>query len=68
MKQLKTLDSTTFIVAQRASSVRDADKIIVLDEGRVVGIGTHSELMESCEVYREIFFSQYKDGEGGAAV
>ena len=50
------------------SSVRDADKIIVLDEGKVVGIGTHSELMETCEVYCEIFFSQYKDDEGGVAV
>ena len=67
-KAIKTLETTVFIVSQRASSVRDADKIIVLDEGKAVGIGTHSELMESCEVYREIFFSQYKDGQGGADV
>jgi len=67
-KDVKTLKTTTFIVAQRASSVRDADKIIVLDDGKAVGIGTHDELMQTCEVYREIYFSQYKDEEGGAAV
>ena len=66
-KDLKTLDTTTFIVAQRASSVRDADKIIVLDDGKAVGVGTHDELMRSCEVYREIYFSQY-EAEGGNAV
>ena len=64
-RAIRTLKTTVFIVSQRASSVRDADKIIVLDEGKTVGMGTHSELMESCEVYREIFFSQYKGGEGG---
>ncbi len=63
---LRGLNATTFIVSQRASSVRDADKIIVLDEGRAVGVGTHEELMKTCEVYREIYFSQYK--EGGKAV
>ena len=66
-KDLKTLDTTTFIVAQRASSVRDADKIIVLDDGKAVGVGTHDELMQTCEVYREIYFSQYPE-EGGNAV
>ncbi len=60
---VKGLACTTFIVSQRASSVRDADKIIVLDESKAVGNGTHAELMESCEVYREIYFSQYKDEE-----
>ncbi len=65
---IKGLRSTVFIVSQRASSVRDADKIIVLDEGRAVGIGTHEQLMESCEAYREIYFSQYEEkGTGGAA-
>ena len=59
------LDTTTFIVSQRASSVKDADKIIVLDDGQAVGIGTHEELMNTCEVYREIYFSQYAQ-EGGA--
>ena len=53
---------TKLIIAQRIQSVMDADKIIVLDEGKVVGIGTHSELMKSCEEYREIYFSQ-KDEE-----
>lgn len=61
-KEIRGLGVTTFIVAQRASSVRDADKIIVLDEGKVVGTGTHSALMDTCEVYREIYASQYKDG------
>ncbi len=60
---IKGLNTTTFIVSQRASSVRDADKILVLDEGKAVGLGTHGELLSSCEVYREIYFSQYKDGE-----
>lgn len=66
-KGIKTLRTTTFIVAQRTSSVRDADKIVVLDDGKAVGIGTHDELMKTCETYREIYCSQYKD-EGGAAV
>ena len=50
---------TTFIVSQRASSVRFADKIIVLDDGRMAGIGTHDELLASCPVYQEIYESQY---------
>lgn len=51
---------TVFIVSQRTSSIRAADKIIVLDDGKAVGIGTHDELLENCEVYREIHESQYK--------
>ncbi|HEV2580069.1 MAG TPA: ABC transporter ATP-binding protein, partial [Ktedonobacteraceae bacterium] len=51
-------DATALIVAQRVSTVMDADQIIVLDEGRVAGIGTHRELMKTCEVYREIVSSQ----------
>ncbi len=51
--------TTTFIVSQRASSIRHADKIIVLDDGEIAGIGTHEELLEHCDVYREIYFSQY---------
>lgn len=51
-------DCTIIIVAQRISTILNADKIIVLDEGRIAGIGTHSELMESCEVYRQIAHSQ----------
>ena len=57
---VKTLDLTAFIVSQRASSVMHADKIIVLDEGEAVGVGTHEELMRDCSVYREIYFSQYE--------
>lgn len=63
---IKTLSATVIIVSQRASSVRDAEQIIVLDEGKVVGKGAHKELMEACEEYREIYFSQYKDEEGAA--
>ena len=53
--------TTTFIVSQRASSIRHADKIIVLDDGEMAGIGTHDQLLESCDVYREIYFSQYPE-------
>ena len=52
---------TTFIVSQRASSIRYADKIVVLDDGEMAGIGTHDELVQNCEVYREIYFSQYPE-------
>ena len=54
---------TLFIVSQRTSSIQYADKIVVLDDGAVVGIGTHAELMDSCEVYREIYNSQYKQSK-----
>lgn len=58
---------TVFIVSQRSASVRDADKIIVLEDGEVAGIGTHTELMGSCDVYREIYESQFgKEDEHGA--
>ena len=55
--------STVFIVSQRASSVRHADKIIVLDDGKAVGIGTHKELFNDCPVYREICLSQMSEQE-----
>ena len=60
-KALKTLDKdmTVVVVSQRTSSIRHSDKILVLDNGRAVGLGTHDELLESCEVYREIHNSQY---------
>ncbi len=51
---------TVFIVSQRASSILHADKIAVLDEGKMVGLGTHEELMRTCPVYREIYYSQYE--------
>jgi len=54
----KTGDSTVLIVTQRVSTIRNADQIIVLDEGRIVGKGKHRELMDSCETYREIALSQ----------
>ncbi|NME97035.1 ABC transporter ATP-binding protein [Aneurinibacillus aneurinilyticus] len=56
-------DSIVFIVAQRVSTVMDADRIIVLDEGRIAGIGNHRELMDTCEVYQEIVFSQLSEEE-----
>ena len=59
----ETKDSTMIIVAQRVSTVMDADKIIVLDEGKVAGIGTHRELLNTCEVYHEIVSSQLSEEE-----
>ncbi len=56
----KLEDMTVFIVSQRASSVMNADMIIVLDDGKAVGIGTHEELLKSCEVYEEIYYSQFE--------
>jgi ATP-binding cassette subfamily B multidrug efflux pump len=59
----KTGDSTVLIVTQRVATIKGADQIIVLDEGRVVGKGTHQELMQSCEPYREIAYSQLSKEE-----
>lgn len=56
-------DTTKLIVAQRIGTIRDADKIIVLDEGKIVGIGTHQELMQTCEVYQDIAYSQLSKEE-----
>lgn len=56
-------DATKLIVAQRIGTIKDADKIIVLDEGEMVGIGTHDELMKNCEVYRQIAYSQLSKEE-----
>lgn len=62
-KALKTLPVTCVIVSQRANSIRHADKIIVLDDGEAAGIGTHAQLLKSCEVYREICLTQYTEEE-----
>ena len=59
----ETADATVIIVAQRVNTVMDADRIIVLDDGRVVGAGTHRELIRTCEVYREIVLSQLSEEE-----
>ena len=56
-------EATRFIVAQRIGTIRDADKIIVLDEGRIAGMGTHDELIKSCEVYQQIALSQLSKEE-----
>lgn len=56
-------NTAVFIVSQRTSSVRGADKIVVLDDGEAVGIGTHEELLKTCAVYKEIYDSQYKEEE-----
>lgn len=64
---LRTLENktTTFIVSQRASTIRHADKIIVLDDGEMAGVGTHEELLKNCTVYQEIYYSQYPEQKGG---
>ena len=51
---------TVFIVSQRTSSIQNADKIIVLDDGQMVGIGTHDQLVNTCDVYKEIYNSQFQ--------
>ena len=64
-KELKkyTKDATCLIVAQRIGTIMNADKIIVLDEGKCVGIGTHKELLKTCSVYKEIAYSQLSKEE-----
>ena len=64
---LRTLEdkTTTFIVSQRASTIRHADKIIVLDDGEIAGVGAHDELLKDCTVYQEIYYSQYPEQRGG---
>ena len=62
---------TTIIIAQRISSVAECDKIIVLDDGKINAVGTHDQLMQNCEIYREVYNSQQKgqddsvNSEGG---
>ena len=64
-KELKkhTKDATCLIVAQRIGTIMNADKIIVLDKGECVGIGTHKELLNNCSVYKEIALSQFREEE-----
>lgn len=59
-------DITTILIAQRITSVMDADKILVMDRGRIVGMGTHHELLDTCEVYKDIYISQI--GKGGVSL
>ena len=64
MKEMaKELDVTVILIAQRVSTVMDADRILVLDEGEIVGMGAHKELMRTCQVYREIVSSQLSEEE-----
>ena len=69
-KSIREMDGQpiVFIVSQRTSSIRHADKIIVLDDGKVAGMGTHQELLDNCEVYQEIYYSQFEKEEGKKAV
>ena len=62
IRQMKN-HPTVFIVSQRAASLMYADKIIVLEDGNIAGIGTHDELLKSCEVYQEIYYSQFSKEE-----
>ena len=64
-KMIRETQATVLLVAQRISSIMHADRIVVLDKGCVAGIGTHEELMESCEVYQEIAYSQLSKEELG---
>ena len=54
---------TVFIVSQRATTIKNADQIVVLDDGKMAGCGTHAELLESCEIYKEICLSQLSKEE-----
>ena len=63
-KELEKLgDVTKIIIAQRVSSIEDADQIIVLDDGKIAGVGTSEELLQTNEIYREVYESQVKGGE-----
>ena len=62
-KMIKETKRTVLIVGQRIASIMDADQIVVLDEGKIVGIGKHDELLQSCQVYQEIAYSQLSKEE-----
>ena len=57
-------DTTVIMISQRTTSLKDADKIVVMDDGETVGIGRHGELLENCEIYKEIYNSQMNEKEG----
>lgn len=61
IKELK--DTTVFVVSQRTAAIMDADNILVLDDGKVAGVGKHEELLENCHVYKEIYDSQFKKSQ-----
>ena len=61
IKELK--DTTVFMVSQRTAAIMDADNILVLDDGKVAGLGKHEELLENCHVYKEIYDSQFKKSQ-----
>ena len=65
-ENIRSLDysPTVFIVSQRTSSILHADKIIVLDDGNIVGVGKHDELLDNCDIYREIHDSQFSEVKG----
>ena len=69
IKAIKELGNniTTFIVSQRTASIRNADKIIVLEDGEIVGIGTHDDLLKTCEIYQEIYNTDGNKAAGGEA-
>ncbi len=60
-------ETTKLIIAQRVSSVQNADKILVLDEGRIAAFGTHEELLQTSEIYRDVYKSQQKGADDDAA-
>ncbi len=59
----ETADATVIVIAQRVTTLMDAGQIIVLEDGQIVGMGTHKELLNSCDVYREIVYSQLSEEE-----
>lgn len=62
IKSIQSEDKTVIIVSQRTASIMEADKIVVLEEGNIAGIGTHEELLKTCEIYKEIYDSQFRGG------
>ncbi len=63
IKSIQAEDKTVIIVSQRTASIMEADKIVVLEEGNIAGIGTHEELLKTCEIYKEIYDSQFRGGQ-----